>query len=136
SKSLGGSFFYFVSSARFIRGFVQQPNPHLKPAADWIGAAVWLVVPALVLVGAGIVFLRRSWRIGEDSLPVALAMVLFATFGLVMVAIQLTADAAVLQFSYYASLLLPLAFLALAAQWKLLPGGRAYWQIVAVLLAG
>ena len=117
SKAAGGSFLYLLSSGRFVRGFVQHVNPFKAPWPQWLPGAVWLSVPMIILIGSLIVLSRsRSREAGDAGRRIRSAQLLFIAFALLMLGLQLSPYAAVLQYSYYASLMIPLASLAFAGQ--------------------
>jgi 4-amino-4-deoxy-L-arabinose transferase-like glycosyltransferase len=117
SKAAGGSFLYLLSSSRFVRSFVQQANPFKAPWRQWLPGAVWLSVPVIISIGSLIVLIRsRPREAGGTGRRVRFAQLLFIAFAFLMLGCQLSPYAAVLQYSYYASLLIPLASLAFAGQ--------------------
>lgn len=121
SGMLGGRFLYLASSLRVSRDLVSRPNPFRRPVADWIGEATHLVLPLLAVLAA-LLFLARSLgtRPGAPSLPALFArraaQLPLLLLGAALAALQTRPTFALLQFFYYTSLLVPPAFLALAAQ--------------------
>ena len=139
SKAAGGSFLYLVPSGRFVRGFVQQANPFKAPMRQWLPGAAWLAVPVVILIGACIALLRARHREADEEIRrIRFSQLFFVAFALLMVALQLSPYAAVLQYSYYASLMIPLAWLAFAGQLALLlraPGGVSWDWLTGLTVA-
>src|SRR5207253_6576357 len=96
---------------------VQQANPFKAPMRQWLSSAVWLAVPVVILIGSWIALFRASRRDADEEIRrIRFSQLLFIVFALLMLGLQLSPYAAVLQYSYYASLMIPLAWLALAGQ--------------------
>ncbi|HXO19186.1 MAG TPA: hypothetical protein VOA87_04590, partial [Thermoanaerobaculia bacterium] len=145
----GGYFLYLLPSTAFLSNFISLPSVFPKPMATWIGGATWLVFPALVLLG-GMVLVARA-RAGRLAAPAAIPegalgasrrFLLFSqlqlvAFAAVMLVCQLGSHSPFLQYFFYASLLLPGAFLAFAGQLARLVASlenRAYLTLVAGVL--
>jgi len=105
----GGGSFYMAPSMQFLSGSIGTENPFRNPTYSWLPGAVWLVFPAAILLGT-ILLLKRNDRVLLWS---QLQLVLLAAM---MLYFQIFGDTGVLQNFYYASLLLPAAFLAFAGQ--------------------
>jgi hypothetical protein len=58
---LGGKFWFFMPTVRFVLDWSQVENPWYRPLAAYIGEARWLVVPVLTVLG-GLAFLLRRRR--------------------------------------------------------------------------
>lgn len=115
SKALGGRYLFFLSSTHFAGTLLRRPNPMGAPFGSWLPAAVWLVFPCLVLAGIPLALRRiRVARTREFVWSQGASL----GFSLVMLAVQLSPIAVVLQYWFYASLLIPFAFLAFAGQVK------------------
>ncbi|HEX6861373.1 MAG TPA: hypothetical protein VF414_01075, partial [Thermoanaerobaculia bacterium] len=111
--AMGGSFFYLTSSLAFVAGTAGEANPFRLPTYRWLTHAVWLVFPSAALFGGALLFLFGSlWRDGVRLW----CQVQLAILALVVAYFQIYGDTAVAQHFYYASLLLPVAFLAFAGQ--------------------
>jgi hypothetical protein len=104
---------YFAPTSSFTR-----------PMGTWLGQAVWLAFPLLTLLGAA-VLLRRGRRAGRKAAlatgaggrrALLLAQGELWALALAMLLFQLSGHGPVLQYFFYASLLLPLAALAFAGQ--------------------
>ena len=108
----GGSFFYLSSSLEFLMVGAGTANPFRNPTYDWLRDAVWLVFPAAVLAGGLLAGLGRPRR----DRVLLWCQVQFFFLALVVVYFQVFADTGVLQHFFYASLVLPVAFLAFAGQ--------------------
>jgi len=129
SKAAGGSFLYLIPSGRFVRGFVQHANPFKDPMRQWLSGAVWLAVPFVILIGCLIVLFRMPRRDADCEIQrIRFSQLIFIAFAVLMLALQLSPYAAVLQYSYYASLMIPLAWLALAGQLAFLLRSPARFQ--------
>ncbi|HET9225386.1 MAG TPA: glycosyltransferase family 39 protein [Thermoanaerobaculia bacterium] len=113
-QAAGGRFFYLGTSLRFLADSVGTQNPFRQPGYAWVPKAVWLVVPALALLG-GAAALGRNSSLRRDR-PLLWFQVQLLLLVLVTVYFQAFGDTGVLQHFYYASLLIPVAFLALAGQ--------------------
>ncbi|HEY0781792.1 MAG TPA: glycosyltransferase family 39 protein, partial [Thermoanaerobaculia bacterium] len=122
SKLWGGHFLFPRASVRWLLGYSKEPTIFRSPIATWIGRAHWLVVPALVTLAAALLLLRAwqngrgPWTIAKSGPPALLFQLELALFALAMVFCQLGSHSPVLQYFFYASLLLPFVFLALAGQ--------------------
>src|SRR5207253_9624505 len=118
---------------------VQQANPFKAPMRQWLSSAVWLAVPVVILFGSWIALFRASRRDADEEIRrIRFSQLLFIAFALLMLSLQLTPYAAVLQYSYYASLMIPLAWLALAGQLALLlraPGGFSWGWLAGLTVA-
>ncbi|HEX5717303.1 MAG TPA: hypothetical protein VF179_14175 [Thermoanaerobaculia bacterium] len=117
---LGKDFLYLRSSLQFARASIGTPNIFRDPTYSWLADAVWLVFPIVVFVN-GLILLGRAWR--DPSLRknglLLWSQAQFFFLALWMVFFQ-AAGGSVLQYFYYATLLIPSAFLAFAAQVSLL----------------
>lgn len=134
----GGYFHYLRSSFTFVADFaLASENPFRDAGYAWLPKGVWLAVPLLTLLGGAIV-LRRSRALLRQQWRLWWVHVQLVYVAAVLAYMQLFGDGAVLQHQYYASLLIPVAFLALAGQvaW-LLPEEREWRHeaLVALLLA-
>src|SRR5262249_14321771 len=68
-------------------------------------------------IGCLVVLFRVSLRNADDEIRrIRLSQVLFVSFALLILALELSPYGAVLQYYYYTSLMIPLAWLALAGQ--------------------
>lgn len=117
SKLLGGRYLYFLGSTSFAQTFRNQVNPFKRPPGEWLPAATWLVLPVLVALSAAVFLVRLVRRRDADPCRLlAYAQIQFLLFLAMLVAWQAGDKVPALQHSYYASLLLPSLFLALAGQ--------------------
>ncbi len=115
SKGLGGRYLFFLSSTHFAGSLLSRPNPMGLPTGTWLPTAVWLVFPCLVLAGMPLVW----WRSRGARTPELLwSQGANLGFAILMVAVQASPIAVVLQYCFYGSLLIPFAFLAFAGQVK------------------
>ncbi len=134
---LGGEFFYFRSSLKFVSGSIGTPNIFRDPTYSWLLLAVWLVFPAVVLFGAAILLGRSRTRasLRQDRL-LLWSQIQFLILLAAMLFFQVFGDTAVLEHFYYASLLIPSAFLAFAGQLRQLMDGlpdRLFTGLAAVV---
>jgi hypothetical protein len=118
SRAGGGALFFFAPSLSFARNYASGVIADIwrQPAAYWLGGATWLVLPGATALGALLWLGARRWR-GADrpllGVVLQLQMLLVAGF---LLAAHVRGWLSVLQHFYATSLLLPLAFLALAGQ--------------------
>lgn len=118
NRLFGGPFFYLLGSIRFSLTTVQQSTSIFFDATySWLDQATWLVLPVIVLLGS-VPFLWRARREPEASKRryLVAAQVQFLLLAALFTWLHVWAGRAVLQYHYYASLLLPFAYFALAAQ--------------------
>lgn len=113
-KAAGGRFFYLATSFQFLADSVGTRNPFRSSDYRWVPRAVWLVVPALALLGSAVLLVRHP-RIRRERL-LLWCQVQLLLLALITLYFQVFGDTGVLQHFYYASLLIPVAFLALAGQ--------------------
>lgn len=117
SWRVGGPFFFLASSFGFLAERSQVANPFRDATYLWLPDAVWLVVPLTALLGTIPVFFRsRGDGRAEVSGPVLWSQLQFLYLAAVLVYFQVWGDTAVLEHFYYASLLVPGTFLAIAGQ--------------------
>jgi hypothetical protein len=120
---LEGQFLYLKPQIDHLR----HPNPsdHFGlPFSQWTRSAGWLVVPAaagVVGIGALVAGLWHSWRRGSmahvpgDIFFAAVAGLQFLAVALVYVVTEFLRGEPVLQLNFYASYLIPFAFIVLGA---------------------
>jgi hypothetical protein len=108
----GGRLSFLTATVEFLRDFLAHPSIFKRPYSAWLPDAVWLVFPVLVLGGAVAVL----WRGRGSPTPLRFVQGLYVAFFTAMLAVQLTQHGVTLQFDYYASMLLPFAFIALGGQ--------------------
>ncbi|HTQ81587.1 MAG TPA: hypothetical protein VMM92_16440 [Thermoanaerobaculia bacterium] len=113
---------FLTATSRFLFTFAQKTNPFRIPPRLWLGRAYWLSFPVAVLLASLAVLwrCRPSQRWGEGRRPAGRLVLLYLAFFAAMGGVQLLPQGITLQIRYYASLLLPLAGLALAGQLSLL----------------
>lgn len=109
--AIEGSFQFYMPSIYYVLGHVGQPNPWKLAVAQWIIQAEWLVLPLVVAVSALIALANRRFR-GSLAGPAAVSAFLVAFFLMIFCEWR---GIPVLQYSYYASYLIPPAFLAVGA---------------------
>jgi len=113
----GGSSFYLRSSLQFLAGTIGTQNPFRDPTYAWLLKAVWLVFPAVTLLGSAIVLGRARSDPSLRRDPALLwCQVQLVVLVLLTVYFQVFGDTGVLQHFFYSSLLIPVAFLAFAGQ--------------------
>lgn len=108
----GGRLLFLAATVEFLRDFLAHPSIFKRPYSAWLGGAVWLVFPTLVLGGA----VAMLWRGRGSPSPLKFVQALYCAFCAAMLAVQLTQHGVTLQFDFYASMLLPFAFIALGGQ--------------------
>jgi hypothetical protein len=104
---------FFAPSASYAVSWFGKQSVCFDPSWTWVGHATWLVVPLLVLLAIGAV-VRGGGLFGEPAGRRAGA--LFAGFGAtfcIMGVLETCGLIHFLQFSFYASLLIPSMFLAI-----------------------
>jgi 4-amino-4-deoxy-L-arabinose transferase-like glycosyltransferase len=117
TSSVGGPFFFLASSFDFLAERSKTANPFRDPTYLWLPYAVWLAVPVTALLGTIPVLLRsRGGGGAEVSAPILWSQLQLVYLAGVLVYFQVWGDTGVLQHHYYASLLIPNAFFALAGQ--------------------
>lgn len=117
--SIAGRFWFLLPSFAWTYSFMREaaPSPWQVPLAEWIFHASWLVFPCVAACG-GILALLRSRFAGSRPLSgIALyyQLQLLVTMAGFAVA-NMQGRVCMLQFLHYASLLMPLVFLALGGQ--------------------
>jgi 4-amino-4-deoxy-L-arabinose transferase-like glycosyltransferase len=116
-RAAGGSFFYLGSSLQFLSGTIGTRNPFRDPTYMWLLKAVWLVFPATALLGGAFLLWRaRTDPALRQNRPLLWCQIQLVLVVLVTVYFQVFGDTGVLQHFFYASLLIPCAFLAFAGQ--------------------
>jgi hypothetical protein len=136
NRAFGGPFLYLFGSLRWSQILQQQANPFRHPISTWLPGATWLAVPAAILL-CGLALLERVRQMpaGPRRRFAVAWQLQYIAFAALMTLLQATGDMAVLETSYYASLLIPFAFLALAGQLAWLVEGltpRAYAALAAL----
>ncbi|MEX2303045.1 MAG: hypothetical protein WD733_19035 [Bryobacterales bacterium] len=109
--AIEGSFAFYMPSVYYVLGNAGQPNPWKLPVEQWISQAEWLVLPGVVAVSALLALASARFRASTAG-PAASAAFLLAF--LVMIFCEWR-GIPVLQYSYYASYLIPPAFLVVGA---------------------
>ena len=113
---VNGDFLYLFSSLSFAAGSVGIPSIFRSDTYRWLPDAVWLVFPTVVLLGSALL-LGRAWL--DPSLRwnrlLLWSQVQFLYLALLMLLLQF-AGRPILQYFYYPTLLIPVAFLAFAGQ--------------------
>lgn len=125
NAAMGGPFHYLEASLAFARGAQAKANPFRTEVGRWIRGAVWLIPLLAVAAGSLGVLARSVWRRGSVGRRERLAQVVYLVFVAAFVVLQGWKDMGVLQLTYYASLLLPAAFLAFAGQLATVTVGAA-----------
>ena len=132
SRAAGGWFAYWQPSFDWIRTFSHSSNPHHDASWAWLLGAVWLIFPVLVLL-SGLPLLADRQRAGRGRRLLQLEYTALFTAFFVL---QVWGRLAILQWAFYASLLLPWTFLAFAAQLDRMLVGWSRRAYVAVVAAG
>lgn len=116
SRVLGGPFFYLQSSLNFLAQSIETENPFRDPTYQWLPEAAWLALPMTTLLGALVLFNRARGGGTHDPGRLMWPQVQLLYLASVLLLFQVAGDTAVLQHFYYASLLLPVVFMALSGQ--------------------
>jgi len=115
--AIGGKFFFFIPSVNMVLGNAGKPNPWRIDWHEWLPRATWLVLPLVVLLGStGTLVLSRLKKPFEQSDVVPLQAIFIASC-LSMIFLEVKA-VPVLQFTFYATYLIPSMFLAIGAPLK------------------
>ena len=112
SYAIGGNLFFFMPSTDFVLSSLSQPHPWINDAHQWLGKPIWLVLPLIVLTGslAVLSLSKFSKSFEEAALPLQKTFVVTC---LIMIFVQITGIASVLQVPFYASYIIPSMFLAI-----------------------
>jgi hypothetical protein len=106
-----GSFQFYQPSIDFVRATIGKPNPWKLPLAQWIPQTWRLAPPAAVAAAALLALANRRFR-GSLAGPAAASAFLLA---FVLMILCEWMGLPVLQYSYYASYLIPTMLLAIGA---------------------
>ena len=134
----GGRFFYLSSSLQFLAGSIGTQNPFRDPNYAWLRQAVWLVFPAVTLLGSATLLWRARTDISLRRDPTLLwCQVQLVLLVLMTLYFQVAGDTGVLQHFFYASLLIPVAFVAFSGQLAQLMAGlpRERFTALAAIVA-
>jgi hypothetical protein len=134
SLTLAGRFWFWLPSVQWACKTAGGPNAWRAPPQRWLPEANYLVFPALCALGAFGVLVRRLAR---GPMPGLFFQVSYLVLVVLFVVIEALAIS-VLQLHFYASLLLPAAFLAFGGQAALLVDGLTprQFRALAVVAAG
>lgn len=132
---VSGDFIYLLSSLSFAAGSVGTPSIFRGDTYRWLPDAVWLVFPTVVLLGSGLLLghARLNPSLRRNRL-LLWSQVQFLYLALLMLLLQF-AGRPILQYFFYPTLLIPLAFLAFAAQVALLMADLSGRRFVALATA-
>lgn len=119
NAACGGAFFFFMPSFTYATSFVSKPNPWKAETYAWVKSAAWLIIDYFALAIAIINILvglvdRHDSRSKHDNVRLIFC-VQFVLLALLMIAWELKGTP-VLQYCYYASYLIPAAFLVVGAE--------------------
>jgi hypothetical protein len=140
SVAWGGHALFLAPSIDFVGSYLQlEENPWRRSDLLWLRTALWLVLPVVAAVGALVTLarLRRS-PAGTERASTTWAQLQYLGLAALLQLSALVTGGAPLQKTYYTSLLLPSAFLALAGQLaRLVPERRRLppWWVLTALLA-
>jgi hypothetical protein len=128
---LDGTFWFYEPSIRFTQNTIGQPSPYKAKNLHWIWSAKWLLFPALTLLGAPIALARRFGKPLSAETRAAFFLAgnfLFSTALFVYAELR---GQPLIELTFYASYLLPSAFLAFGALLLRLDAG---WEALHPLL--
>jgi hypothetical protein len=111
SRALGGRLFFLAPSLNFVANYSTGiARMYVHPPGEWVGRAVWLVLPAAACLGAVVALVRRAGiRFVQWYLLAAVGLLLAA---------QYQGRFGYLEVWYYSSVVVTVpAFAALAGQW-------------------
>lgn len=113
---IGGDFLFFLPSTRVAMELLGKPNPWKQPFQTWWYRATWLILPGFVFFSSlAFLSLIRTFKSDGKRRFLILFQAYFLACAFILACFQLTGTP-VLQYSFYASFLIPGAFLALGAQ--------------------
>jgi len=116
NHAIDGTYWFYAPSIGYALGTVGKKIPAKSPMAEWIGTARWLILPAataLFCLTIGI-FRRKEFLTRQNLLGVLFVMQFFMAAGILLW--MDTSGNPLLQYSYYASYLIPFTFLAIGSQ--------------------
>jgi hypothetical protein len=122
---LDGTLWFYGPSIQFALNSLAQANPYKAKNLNWIWGAKWLLFPALTLLAVPIVLVRRA---GKPLSAETRTVFFFAGSFLFSAALFGLAELGgnpLIEMPYYASYLLPSAFLAFGALLLRLEAGGA-----------
>ncbi|PZV12604.1 MAG: hypothetical protein DCF22_12120 [Leptolyngbya sp.] len=112
-----GRFFFFVPSVNMAQAYAGKPNPWRIDWREWLPSATWLVLPLIVLVGSAITLALSRFKKPFEQAEVLPFHATFVVTCVIMIFLEVKAIP-VLQFTVYASYLIPSMFLAIGAPLK------------------
>jgi hypothetical protein len=121
NHAIDGTYWFYAPSLGYALAAARRPNPWKISIAKWMVSALWLILPAAtalmsVIVGA---FQRKDLFTRQHLIRILFVMQFFVAAGVLLVE-DFRGDP-VLQFSYYASYLIPFMFLAVGSQFLRIP---------------
>jgi hypothetical protein len=125
SYLLGGRFLFFMANLNETKLVLSQGNRWRDASYGWLPHAMWLVIPAVVALSSTVWLLYRR---GNQPLSFCGFWQRFFLLNLLVMLLWQLLGQPVLQFPYYASYLMPSAFLALGAQMGVATSGLGKWQ--------
>jgi len=133
--SLDGSLNFYRPSIEFVLGLVGKRNPWKAPNYSWVRHARWLYADFIALVVSVVYLAVYRWK---ESAGPARARGLFALNYLMLLAMMVYVEwngGNQLQLDYYASYLMPAAFLTIGSHlhWPENVSSRVFWGGVALL---
>jgi hypothetical protein len=131
NHAIDGTYWFYAPSLGYALGTVGKKNPWKIPIGEWMISASWLFLPA----ATGIVslmtsfFLRKQFFTRQNVSSILFVVQFFMAVG-VLVWIDFTGNP-LLQFSYYASYLIPFTFLAIGSQFLRVPEfSKLQWSLI------
>jgi hypothetical protein len=134
NHGLGGDFLFFEPSIREARNLMGKPNPW-KPQLRW-KATNWLVLPSYIgFCSIGLLSVIWKFRFDRKARFIMIFQAYFLICAAIMIFFQELKGSPVLELQYYASYLIPVAFLALGAQFAAFTDRMASRHFVLVVCA-
>lgn len=133
---VGGGFWFYAPSLRFVEASSSKPNEFFTPGWNWAATAYWLGLPLITALGSIFWLFLGAFRRTFAKRDLRLFFILqFLGCAGIMIAWHIAGGLG-LQVSYYASYLLPSAFLAIGCMLTLRFEGWpawTYWLFLALV---
>jgi hypothetical protein len=127
---LDHNFWFYAPSLEFVANNAGKPNPFKANGLHWVGGAKWLFFPGLLLLAVPLALARRLRGPFSAETRASLFFAVSFLFNAAIFALAEVCGTPMLQYHYYASLLLPSAFLSCGALLLRLDEGWGLAQLV------